>query len=457
MSTPGETLRAARESRNLSLKQVMQATRIRAHYLQAMEADDFSSLPSMAQARGFLRSYAAFLGLNAADLLAGLEAPSVKTPAQNPLLEAETPPQPVEDPAAEAEPAPGRRPHPSFSLNRLLGRGLPAAYREENNAAPANPTEGPSPSTQLLQDVGRSLRLRRELLSLSLLEIERHTHIRQANLQALEEGRLEDLPSPVQARGMLQGYASFLDMNLDEVMLRFAEALQLRRAERLALMARPRARKAAPWRWPRLLSPDLLFASALILTVLALAIFGGLRLAQASAAQQQAQAPSISDVLIEAAAPTPTQESQSGAGLEELPTPIVSGVEFPTPEEVTPTPLPGTVVQVTLLVSERTFLRVLVDGETVFDGRAAPGAAFSFEGDSSVEVLAGNGGAVQLLLNQLDQGRLSSAGQVAHFIYTLEGIATPTPLPSPTPSNTPRFQRTATPSVTPSQPPLLEP
>ena len=69
MSSIGEQLKQARESRGLSIKQVVQATRIRAHYLEAMETDDFSTLPSAAQARGFLRSYADFLGLNADDLI----------------------------------------------------------------------------------------------------------------------------------------------------------------------------------------------------------------------------------------------------------------------------------------------------------------------------------------------------------------------------------------------------
>ena len=69
MSSIGQQLKQARESRGLSIKQVVQATRIRAHYLEDMETDDFSTLPSAAQARGFLRSYADFLGLNADDLI----------------------------------------------------------------------------------------------------------------------------------------------------------------------------------------------------------------------------------------------------------------------------------------------------------------------------------------------------------------------------------------------------
>ncbi|HAE60369.1 MAG TPA: DUF4115 domain-containing protein, partial [Anaerolineae bacterium] len=53
MSTPGEKLRAAREARKLSVKQAVQATRIRSYYIDAMETDDLSIMPSAVQARGF--------------------------------------------------------------------------------------------------------------------------------------------------------------------------------------------------------------------------------------------------------------------------------------------------------------------------------------------------------------------------------------------------------------------
>ncbi|MEP7319234.1 MAG: helix-turn-helix transcriptional regulator, partial [Panacibacter sp.] len=69
MPTIGEQLKQTREARKLTIKQVVQSTHLRAHYLQAMEKDDFSAMPSIAQARGFLRLYAEFLGLDAGILI----------------------------------------------------------------------------------------------------------------------------------------------------------------------------------------------------------------------------------------------------------------------------------------------------------------------------------------------------------------------------------------------------
>ena len=61
----GSSLRAAREHHQLELSQVERATRIRARYLQALEDERFDVLPGAAYAKGFLRTYADYLGLDA--------------------------------------------------------------------------------------------------------------------------------------------------------------------------------------------------------------------------------------------------------------------------------------------------------------------------------------------------------------------------------------------------------
>jgi cytoskeleton protein RodZ len=61
----GETLRKARGARGLTLAKVSEDTKIRARYLQALEAEDWDAMPAPAYARGFLRTYASYLGLDA--------------------------------------------------------------------------------------------------------------------------------------------------------------------------------------------------------------------------------------------------------------------------------------------------------------------------------------------------------------------------------------------------------
>jgi cytoskeletal protein RodZ len=80
MKTVGTLLREARESKRYSLVQVEEATKIRAKFLTAMEADDFRRLPSPSIVRGFVHNYAEFLGLNSQTVLAFLRRQMAEVP-----------------------------------------------------------------------------------------------------------------------------------------------------------------------------------------------------------------------------------------------------------------------------------------------------------------------------------------------------------------------------------------
>src|ERR671924_2356314 len=60
----GNSLREARLRRQLEIAQAEQATKIRAKYLRALEDEQFEILPSPTYVKGFLRSYAEYLGLD---------------------------------------------------------------------------------------------------------------------------------------------------------------------------------------------------------------------------------------------------------------------------------------------------------------------------------------------------------------------------------------------------------
>jgi cytoskeletal protein RodZ len=63
--TLGETLRQARLDKSVSLADAARDTRIRRSYLEALEAEDYAALPPAVYTRGFLRTYAEYLGVNA--------------------------------------------------------------------------------------------------------------------------------------------------------------------------------------------------------------------------------------------------------------------------------------------------------------------------------------------------------------------------------------------------------
>ena len=69
MESLGKYLKMQRESRNLSLKEVYLSTKILVDVLKAVEEDQYEVLESLAYVKGFLRSYAKYLGLNPNEII----------------------------------------------------------------------------------------------------------------------------------------------------------------------------------------------------------------------------------------------------------------------------------------------------------------------------------------------------------------------------------------------------
>ena len=91
MTPLGETLQRARLSRGISFEEAERVTRISRKYLEALELENFSILPAPVFARGFLRSYADYLGLDPAQLLPFFPVGHVEEPKLEPLPEMDEP------------------------------------------------------------------------------------------------------------------------------------------------------------------------------------------------------------------------------------------------------------------------------------------------------------------------------------------------------------------------------
>lgn len=63
-ANPGETLRAAREEKGLALSSIAQQLNLTERSLAQIEAGDFSRLPGLTFARGYVRAYGKLLGLD---------------------------------------------------------------------------------------------------------------------------------------------------------------------------------------------------------------------------------------------------------------------------------------------------------------------------------------------------------------------------------------------------------
>lgn len=70
MLTAGSLLQNERKKQGLGIEEVSAATKINSSYIEALEENNFGKFPSSVYAKGFLQSYAKFLGLNVDRILA---------------------------------------------------------------------------------------------------------------------------------------------------------------------------------------------------------------------------------------------------------------------------------------------------------------------------------------------------------------------------------------------------
>jgi hypothetical protein len=88
MATLGQKLKAAREAKGVSEQDAGMATKTLTKMIVAMESDDFSVMAAPTYAKGFIRLYAAYLGLNPDPLVE--EYMAKHAPGPKPLVDEES-------------------------------------------------------------------------------------------------------------------------------------------------------------------------------------------------------------------------------------------------------------------------------------------------------------------------------------------------------------------------------
>lgn len=331
--TLGSLLRAKREVLGLSVEDVEKKIHIRACHLRAIEADDLTAFPSVPQARGFIRNYAAFLGVSEEDI-------RNQTGATRPRPAA---PVPIPAPAADAT--------------------IPASRPDGPHAAPPSPPPVP--------DAGKT-------------------------------------------------------------------APMARTAPNSWQNAMPRAVKQSPLK--RWLSGELVFGGAVGLLVIGFFLWGAFYLIQV----YTAPAPDETTGPLIAAAGSPSPEGGTptpdatapgdDTPSAEAPSEVVAPLPVTLTPTAFPTPLGGiyTTVHIRLEVLLHAFLVVELDGKEHFRDRARPGQVIEVDGTQLVRVGTGNGAAVRVVYNGVDQGLLGGLGAVVWRAWNLAGPVAPTAAPTPT-------------------------
>lgn len=86
LDTIGPRLRAARESKGMTIEDAAFETRIHAHYLRGLENDDYSGFASATYAKSFLSLYSRYLGVDARDALQFFENGSERRLSSSAIL-----------------------------------------------------------------------------------------------------------------------------------------------------------------------------------------------------------------------------------------------------------------------------------------------------------------------------------------------------------------------------------
>ncbi len=265
------------------------------------------------------------------------------------------------------------------------------------------------------------LRRSREQLGLTLEEVEALTHIKCAYLEALEAESFDALPNQVAARGFLRNYASALKLDVSHVLELYDRDYGRPMVGRPAPTQEGIQLKSISMAPPSRFSPDLLIGFLVITALLGAILYFVYRQYLLPLEMAPASGPA-----------SPTAEAAIM-----LPTPTPLPTHTPTPT-VTPTPLFYTGVTVELVITDKSWVQVLVDGAKAFEGVLQAGERRHWIGDRQVVVRAGNGGGVEVIVNGESMGLMGEPGQVVDQVWEKqEATASPQPAATDTPTPTP--------------------
>ncbi len=274
--------------------------------------------------------------------------------------------------------------------------------------------------------LGAYLRSLREAKGSSLEDMARSTRVGIRHLEALEEERLADLPSPVFVRGFIRAYCSFLRESPDTALGHYQE-LAGERAAGEAASAPPRRRNSRAGSSVLLLGLALLLALGIGLAVLNLTVKREAETPVATIKVKPQPAPEPSPappVAPPRAAATPSVEPPPAPAAESARPPSPAAPSPPTAAPSAP-PAPPTVAAPTtapkaapgsqrlvIKAVEPTWIRVQTDEGRIAEELLPAGASREWTADRRFLVTIGDAGGVELTLNGRSLPPLGAKGTV---------------------------------------------
>lgn len=242
-----------------------------------------------------------------------------------------------------------------------------------------------------LAELGDLLRRHRQEQALALDEVAAKTRIQQRLLQAIEEGKLDELPEPVYTQSFIKQYADALGLNGAELSSTFPIGYS-------RLLHKPtwKSLSAAQLRPIHLY---LLYIFVIICAVNALSQMLSRSDLQANSSQPQ-EKPLVSS--------TSKRDRVSPKQSEKLKS--VSA----TPRATTEIDKP---VRIDVSLKAESWIRVVADGKTQFEGVLPKGTQRSWVAQEELTVRAGNAGGVLVTFNQKQAKQMGDPGQVQELTF----------------------------------------
>ena len=413
MEYSGSQLKKIRLERNIPLEQVASATRIRMAILQDLEDEEYSELSSTTQAKGFLRLYAKFLGLPDRPESQDVKE-SVETIQSTELTDTSSASERPEAPSPEVV---ARTPQPDTLPKESPEKPLAATETTE-----PTPEIVVSESQKDLQAIGRELVARRRYLNISWDLIEQETHIPREQLRNVERGDLDAFFNPTKYKSVLLSYTQFLNLDTTAIMIRYADAMQKRRLEKnVTRKRRLQGVKILPpflVNLKRFFTLDLFFGTLMILGIVSFLVWGISRMSFGDNSPDiTATLPAVADILLAEITPEAFE-------INETPEPTMEALEVPTPTPFYTNSEQSSELELVILIRQNTWLRIISDGEIVYQGRQAPGNVLTYAADESIELQTGNIAGLEIIFNQspYDYG-IKKLGTPARLLFSDEGVS----------------------------------
>jgi cytoskeletal protein RodZ len=441
MSTlTGSELKRQREELKIPIEQVASETRIRLAILQDLEDEEYSELSSTAQTKGFLSLYAKYLENMREKLGMSNALHEEETIDDNKNSDFENKKDIKEKTKLASEKQIGAEPKIQISADT-------STERAEEPLTQSSSEKQDSESQKILVQLGRELAARRRYLNLPWEIITRQTRLKKDTIRALENGELGFFSTPLDFRKDLQTYARFLNLDLESILIRFAEALQKRRTE-----LQPRRRKknsnskpASPFLLTlrRFFTLDLFFGTLLILGILSFLVWGISNMRQRSSEEPQITEtlPGLIDFILT----TPTEFI-----IEETP------IAEPEQQEQIPTATPFFIqmapeegLKLSLHARQNIWLRVYADDKLAYEGRLVAGDVKSFSAEDSFLLETSNIPCLEIAFQGAALEPIEgSFGKPARFFFDINGVKElPVFEPTPTQEFTPTPTTLATPGA----------